>query len=270
MRRQQEESDSQDLISISAFARFCQHTAITNPVASVWALRHIVLAWTGPAAEGDERADVCRGRVALEELSELARHQILRYVMVSNVALTVEHIVVPLLLRPNEDEHGQYIASLVLSQLCARLIAYKSQDSVEDGFSGSLAPHERDIEDEMGYSGDFIDYASGLIVAGVVTSRNAEAVRGAKKKLVENQDSFGALGHLTNLLDGQSTVLYQLLISSRVQQMDERDLVRRNLDTFLKECCDKLQVNLEAPSTGSTAPTQGQESTAGAATRASS
>ena len=78
-----EEAKNQDLISISAFSRFCQHTAMTNPVASIWALRHLVLAWTDISDAEEEAQSQNRGRVALEELSELARQQILRYVMVS-------------------------------------------------------------------------------------------------------------------------------------------------------------------------------------------
>ena len=196
------------------------------------------------------RLESNRGRVALEELSELARQQILRYVMVSNVSHTVEHIIVPQLLKRSQEDQGDRVASLILSQLCARMVAYRPPEAVEDVTTGM-----RVFEDEMGYNADFIDYASGLILARIVSSRDVSAVRNAKRKLIENLDSFSTVGNITNLLDGQSTVLYQLLISSRVQQSEERELLKK-VYTFLEECCEKLDVTLEAPST---APTQGRK-----------
>ena len=132
------------------------------------------------------------------------------------------------------------------------MVAYRPPEAVEDVTTGV-----RVFEDEMGYNADFIDYASGLVLARIVSSRDVSAVRNAKRKLIENLDSFSTVGNITNLLDGQSTVLYQLLISSRVQQSEERELLKKGFYTFLEECCEKLDVTLEAPSTAST---QGQES----------
>jgi serine/threonine-protein kinase ATR len=252
--RQEHEKESPNLISISSFARFCQHTAVTNPVAAVWALRHIVMSWVGPVSGGADGITY-RAKVALEELGELARLQILRYLMVSNVALTVEHIIVPLLLRSSEDENGSYMASNVLCTLCSRLVAYKGVGSALDDAHGEAV-----IQDEIGFTSDFIDYANGQIISGIVTARDVEAVRCAKKKLRENQDSFGSLAYMTDLVDSQATVLYHLLVSSRVQQMDEKDLVKKSFEAFLRDCCGKLEVDLEGPST---APTQQMEDTNG-------
>ena len=96
-------------------------------------------------------------------------------------------------------------------------------------------------EASVQHSMDFLEFVSGHVLGSIATASDLKAVQCAKEKLKDNNNAFQGLGHVSNLVDEIPMVLYRLLVGSRLQQMDEKELVKRGFEAFLADCANNYK-----------------------------
>ena len=187
----------------------------------------------------------------MDHLSELARLQIMRYLLVSNARSAVDYVLLPILLRKDEDQMGSIISSEVMNTLYVKMVNYGGGYDPVDGSRGAEDGTLTSIPPQ---SVDFLEFFSGHVLGSIASTSDVEAVICAKEKFILNQHAFQGLGNVSNLVDEIPMVLYRLLIGSRLQQMDERDLVKRSFEEYLTDCANKLQIPIAAAIVPSSTP----------------
>jgi len=206
------------LISLMAHARFLGHSILTNPHAAVWALSQISYVWAHCT-----HAHAPAAQVAYDELSRLCRLQLMQYLLMANVDNVVMCVVLPLLLftpKPGEE----HCRAWVLRALCSKPLA-------------DMAPVGAE-----GYDSLFARFAHAHILVGLSFSP-APPRGGTRSLLLEDPITFHSVCDVTDLLDNYPKVLYQLLLSKTLQQVEDvTKVLEGSFEALLQHCATTLGV----------------------------
>ena len=221
LRRSVGADSSSRYVEIVSFARFVRASALTDPVAAVWALGELFRFYASDVGQGadDTRDELEMDNCALlEELIALRQHSTLGYLLTAHREAVVDVVVVPLLHAQGADLDRLHLL------LHSHLVCREPPPGVGLG--------ER----------RFLD-----ICLSHITARVALAPLAGRRLAVDRLRAILARGsgetRLVDTLIGQdSMILYHILVSDVVQRCPDSELVKGHLFEILKRCAAALEV----------------------------
>ena len=234
-------------VALSAFSSFLEHNILINPAASIWALSSMIELWS------DNDFNSPASRMCFEELSHIAgKDQLLKYLLVTNCELVVEWIILPLVMR---DMSGHLVSS-ILNTLTVSFFGWAApvnpKESYDDANPTPESAHDtknKSLKAATVFRPEqFVLFVGDLILSGLASCHDNARTRAARVRMASLAPIYNQVGNsiTRSFIDEKPRLLYRILVSPTVQDMEESDLVRSGLKDYLEKCASQLDMPVQA------------------------